>query len=123
MIGLTVLGSTGSVGVSTLDVVARHRDRVDVFALTASTNVERMVQQCKSFTPRYAVMAQPEAARSLALALGEAGIGTEVLHGPKDLEAVAAAPECDVVMAAIVGAAGLLPTLSAAGGMRAPPSV
>jgi 1-deoxy-D-xylulose-5-phosphate reductoisomerase len=114
VIGLTVLGATGSIGVSTLDVVARNPDRFRVVALTAQRDHEGLAAQCLAFRPVYAVMAQPEAATALRLRLAEAGCATEVLEGADALAQVAALPEVDAVMAAIVGAAGLLPTLAAA---------
>ncbi len=110
-----MLGSTGSIGVSTLDVVARHRDRFAVVALTANNNVERLFEQCRAFHPRYAVVIDPAHAPGLQSRLRQAGLsGTEVLSGPEALEQVSSLPEVDTVMAAIVGAAGLLPTLAAA---------
>jgi 1-deoxy-D-xylulose-5-phosphate reductoisomerase len=111
---LTILGSTGSVGANTLDVVSRHRGRFEVFALTASTQVELMAEQCAAFQPRYAVMAQHAAAQQLAERLRAAGVRTEVLAGPQAIEQVAAHDDVDAVMAAIVGAAGLAPCLAAA---------
>jgi len=110
---ITVLGSTGSIGVNTLDVIARHRDRFDVFALTANTQVEKMLAQCEQFKPVYAVMQDPTAASVLEKELKKSGSATQVLSGLADLEAVAADTKVDTVMAAIVGAAGLLPTLAA----------
>jgi len=109
---ITVLGSTGSIGVSTLDVVARHPSQFKVFALTANTNVERMAQQIRDFSPRYAVMQDADAAVQLRQQLS-IGSKTEVLTGESALAQVAADSETDYVMAAIVGAAGLLPTLAA----------
>ncbi len=111
---LTVLGATGSIGVSTLDVVARHPDRFTVFALTASRQWEKLQAQCLRFSPRYAVMRDETAAASLRQALKEAGSKTEVLHGEHALVDVASHADVDAVMAAIVGAAGLAPTLAAA---------
>lgn len=109
---LTVLGATGSIGVSTLDVVARHPDRFEVVALTGHRRVDILAEQCRRFSPRYAVVGSAENAQALkAMIVG--GV-TEVLHGPAALEQVAALPEVDAVMAAIVGAAGLAPTLAAA---------
>lgn len=109
---ITILGATGSIGQSTLDVVARHPERYEVFALTAHQRVEALAELCSRFTPRYAVVASAEDAQTLSERLG-AGTATEVLHGPDALVAVAADAEVDAVMAAIVGAAGLLPTLAA----------
>jgi len=111
---LTILGSTGSVGGSTLDVVRRHPEKFEVFALTANTNAAQMLEQCRIHRPRYAVMSDSPSADELVKALAACGSSTEVLAGPDGLMAVAAAPECDAVMAAIVGAAGLKPTLAAA---------
>jgi 1-deoxy-D-xylulose-5-phosphate reductoisomerase len=113
MKGITILGSTGSIGVSTLDVIARHPDRYRVVALTANQDVERMLAQCKQFRPSVAVMADEQSGRQLAKGLVEQGIATEVLCGLRGLETAAAMRDADYVMAAIVGAAGLLPTLSA----------
>ena len=113
MKGVTVLGSTGSIGVSTLDVIARHPERYRVVALTANQGVERMLAQCEQFRPKVAVMADEAAGRQLAKGLSEKGITTEVLCGLRGLETAAAMRDADYVMAAIVGAAGLLPTLAA----------
>jgi len=114
VIGVTVLGATGSIGVSTLDVIARHPDRFRVVALTANTQVDRMYEQCLSFKPEFAVMADDNAAQQLADRLKQAGSETGVLSGVENLEKVASLPQTDYVMAAIVGAAGLLPALAAA---------
>ena len=113
-IGVTILGSTGSIGVSTLDVLRRHADWFRVVALTAYRDVEGLFQQCLSYEPDYAVMADPDAAEQLRDRLRAAGRPVEVLAGAASLERVAALPEAAYVMAAIVGAAGLLPTLAAA---------
>lgn len=110
---LTVLGSTGSIGVSTLDVVARHAEQFKIFALTANNNVERMAQQVRDFSPRYAVMRDSAAAHQLRQLIADSGLSTEVLSGEEALAQVAADADVDYVMAAIVGAAGLLPTLAA----------
>ncbi len=110
---LTVLGATGSIGVSTLDVVARHADRYEVVALTGNTRVDVLFDQCLQHRPRYAVVGQEKDMAGLAGRLRSAGLDTEVLAGPQALERVAALPEVDTVMAAIVGAAGLQPTLAA----------
>ena len=112
--GVTILGSTGSIGTNTLDVVQRHADRFRVVALTANQNVEGLFRQCVTHEPDFAVMADPEAAERLSDRLRSAGRPVEVLAGVAGLERVAALPETDCVMAAIVGAAGLLPTLAAA---------
>ena len=111
MKALTLLGATGSIGQSTLDIVARHRDRFSVHALTANDNLDKMVELCRQFQPRYAVMSDADSAKLLADAIGD--LETRVRAGADGLEEVAAAPEVDIVVAAIVGAAGLLPTLAA----------
>ncbi|GAB2471395.1 1-deoxy-D-xylulose-5-phosphate reductoisomerase [Comamonas humi] len=111
---VTVLGSTGSIGVNTLDVIARHPDRYRVFALSANSRVDELLAQCLRFAPRYAVMADPAQARLLAARLKDAGSATAVVDTPDALEQIAAHPEVDAVMAAIVGAAGLRPSLAAA---------
>lgn len=111
---ITVLGSTGSIGTSTLDVVSRHPERFEVFALTARNSHEKLREQCLRFRPRYAVLVDARAASALRAALAEAGSTTEVLCGAEAVAEVAAAPDCDLVMAAIVGAAGLEPSVRAA---------
>ncbi|HVL55145.1 MAG TPA: 1-deoxy-D-xylulose-5-phosphate reductoisomerase [Burkholderiaceae bacterium] len=111
---LTILGATGSIGESTLDVVSRHPDRFAVFALSANRNVQRMLEHCRRHRPQLAAMSDPQAAGALARALRAERIATEVLAGPEALVDVASAAECDTVMAAIVGAAGLDSTLAAA---------
>jgi 1-deoxy-D-xylulose-5-phosphate reductoisomerase len=111
---LAILGSTGSVGVSTLDVVARHPDRYEVFALTAHRRVDELLVQCAQFRPRIAVVPGDEQARPLREGLARLGLRTEVAVGAQALADVAAHPEVDSVMAAIVGAAGLAPCLAAA---------
>jgi 1-deoxy-D-xylulose-5-phosphate reductoisomerase len=108
-----VLGSTGSIGVSTLDVIAQHPQRFAVYALAANSSVDTMLAQCLAFSPRYAVMMDEAAATALQARL-PAGAATAVLHGEQGLAAVVTAPQVDVVMAAIVGAAGLPSTLAAA---------
>ncbi|MEX1034050.1 MAG: 1-deoxy-D-xylulose-5-phosphate reductoisomerase [Cellvibrionaceae bacterium] len=110
---VTILGATGSIGLSTLDVIARHPERFSVFALTANTQSQLLAEQCLVHRPRYAVLRDERAAEALANQLRVAGSDTEVLAGDSGLLAVAAHPEVDVVMAAIVGAAGLEPTLAA----------
>ncbi|MGX2041592.1 1-deoxy-D-xylulose-5-phosphate reductoisomerase [Methylocaldum sp. MU1018] len=115
MKGICILGSTGSIGVSTLDVVARHPDRYRVVALTANNNLGRLHEQCLQFRPPYVVLRSEAQAEELRERLSAAGLSRiEVLSGAKSLEDVAVLPEVDSVMAAIVGAAGLLPTLAAA---------
>ncbi|MFZ9136886.1 MAG: 1-deoxy-D-xylulose-5-phosphate reductoisomerase [Hylemonella sp.] len=111
---VTILGATGSIGRNTLDVIARHPDRFEVFALTASTQVDLLISQCKQFLPRFAVMVDPGRARTLAACLAEINLPTQVLAGAQALDEVAAHEDVDVVMAAIVGAAGLAPCLAAA---------
>ncbi|MBC7682024.1 MAG: 1-deoxy-D-xylulose-5-phosphate reductoisomerase [Ferruginibacter sp.] len=111
---LTILGSTGSVGSSTLDVVSRHPDRFKVFALTAATQVDLMLQQCAQFKPRFAVMASAPHAALLAEKIKQNSLPTQVLSAQAAIEIVASHPEVDIVMAAIVGAAGLAPCLAAA---------
>lgn len=115
MIGITVLGSTGSIGVSTLDVIARHPESYRVVALTANRDVAKMVEQCQTFKPRYVVMADEESAELLEKQLRGYDSEIQVLAGVPGLITVATLPEVESVMAAIVGAAGLLPTLAAAG--------
>ena len=110
---VTILGSTGSIGVSTLDVIARHPDRFSAYALTASTSVDALYKQCREFLPRFAVMADPDAAATLEKRLGP-DQPTRVLCGDAGLRQVAESGEVDAVMAAIVGSAGLPPTLAAA---------
>jgi 1-deoxy-D-xylulose-5-phosphate reductoisomerase len=111
---ITILGSTGSVGVNTLRVIAEHSHRYRVFALTANTNAGLLLTQCLQFAPVYAVLADARDAEGLNRQLKAAGSATEVLHGAEALATVASASEVDTVMAAIVGGAGLLPTLAAA---------
>ncbi len=110
---VTVLGSTGSIGVSTLDVIARHPDRFGVFALAANSSVAALLAQCLAFQPRYAVMMDEAAAETLRARL-PADCGTRVLQGASGLSQVVTAAEVDTVMAAIVGAAGLPSALAAA---------
>lgn len=114
MIGITILGSTGTIGINTLDVIARHPERFRVFALTANRNVKDLLAQCITWRPAFAVMVDAQAARELRTGLKEAGVATEVLDGETGLCTVAAHPETGYVMAGIVGAAGLLPNLAAA---------
>ena len=111
---VTILGSTGSVGASTLDVIERHPQRFRVVALTAHAQVETLFGQCRRYRPRYAVISEPEAAEALAQRMRAEGLDTEVLCGPQALEHVASLPEVDTVMAAIVGVAGLRPAFAAA---------
>ena len=111
---ITLLGATGSIGRSTLDVMARHTDRYQVYALTANTNVDALEQLCMQWSPRYAVMNNAESASQLAKRLETNGIETTVLSGESGLLQVVEDKTVDCVVAAIVGAAGLLPTLAAA---------
>ena len=111
---LTVLGSTGSIGLSTLDVVRRHPQRYRVFALCAHRQVDALFAQCREFRPRFAVLGEAAAAADLQALCREADLPTEVRHGVEALVDMASLPEVDAVMAAIVGAAGLAPTLAAA---------
>ena len=111
---ITILGSTGSIGKNTLDVVARHPDRYEVFALSAATQVDLMLQQCAQFKPRFAVMASASHAQLLAEKIKQNGLPTSVLQAQGALEIIASHEEVGAVMAAIVGAAGLSPCLAAA---------
>src|SRR5690606_15372222 len=111
---VAVLGATGSIGLSTLDVLARHPDRFEVFALTARRDVQRLQALCLEHAPTYAVMVEADAAQALTTALRSAGSSTEVLSGAPALAQIAEHPEVDTVMAAIVGAAGLRSSLAAA---------
>ncbi len=114
MQGLTILGSTGSIGTSTLDVVSRHPDKFQIIALTANRQVDLLFQQCLQFKPLYAVLLDDAAVTQLRSLVKDAGLKTQVLHGVDALEQVCVLPEVTAVMAAIVGAAGLRPTLAAA---------
>ncbi len=109
---LTILGATGSIGVSTLDVVDRHPDRFEIFALTGSSQLDRLAAQCRRYNPKYAVVGSLQSAQKLAELIG-LNHPTEILAGLDALETVASSSEVDTVMAAIVGAAGLKPTLAA----------
>ena len=110
---LVVLGATGSIGVSTLDVVSRHPDRYEVLALSAHSQIDKLFELCRQFRPRFAVVADERTAAGLEQRLKAAGMATSVRAGMEALDAVACLPEADTVMAAIVGAAGLRPTLAA----------
>ncbi len=110
---ITVLGATGSIGLSTLDVIARHPERYQVFALSGYSRLTELRALCLTHRPRFCVVPEPVAAGELQQSLQAAGCATEVLVGEEGLCQVAAAPEVDAVMAAIVGAAGLRPTLAA----------
>ncbi|MGH6627594.1 MAG: 1-deoxy-D-xylulose-5-phosphate reductoisomerase [Burkholderiaceae bacterium] len=111
---ITILGSTGSIGTSTLDVIARHPERFEVFALSAATQVDLMLQQCRRFLPRYAVMASEPHGRELQQKIEQNGLHVQVLWAPDAIEMIASHELVDSVMAAIVGAAGLAPCLAAA---------
>ncbi len=111
--GIAVLGSTGSIGVNTLDVIARHSDRFEVRVLTANTQVDRLFEQIQRFKPGLAVMADQESAEKLRQKIGAAGLDVVVTAGIDALCEAVASADVDVVMAAIVGAAGLKPTLAA----------
>ncbi|MBX3679004.1 MAG: 1-deoxy-D-xylulose-5-phosphate reductoisomerase [Rhodocyclaceae bacterium] len=114
MQSITVLGSTGSIGVSTLDVIARHPDRYRIFALTAHRQIDKLLVQIRAHSPRIAVVGTAADAASLRATLRGEGLSTEVMSGPDALEQVSSVVDVDTVMAAIVGAAGLRPTLAAA---------
>lgn len=111
---ITILGSTGSIGVSTLDVIRRHPDRYRAYALCAHSQVDKLFDQCVEFRPAYAVVRDEQLAAQLANRCQAAGLVVDVLHGTAALAQMASRPEVDAVMAAIVGAAGLEPTLAAA---------
>jgi len=111
---VTILGSTGSIGLNTLKVIAENPDSYRVFALSANTKLELMFEQCQRFCPSYAVMVDPAAAKALQDLLSRGGSRTHVLSGEKALLEIAAHENCDIVMAAIVGGVGLMPTLRAA---------
>ena len=111
---VAVLGSTGSIGTNTLDVLARHPDRFEVVALTAATQVDRMLAQCERFRPRVAAMASEPHAQELAQKIKKKGLPTQVESAQAAIEDIASSDEVDAVMAAIVGAAGLASCLAAA---------
>ena len=111
---VTILGSTGSIGVNTLDVIARHPGRFAIHALTAATQVELLLRQCEQFRPRYAVMVSEPHAVELRHRVRQLGLAVEVLSGERALCEVSEDPDVDIVMASIVGAAGLAPSLAAA---------
>ncbi|MBC7501788.1 MAG: 1-deoxy-D-xylulose-5-phosphate reductoisomerase [Herminiimonas sp.] len=111
---ITILGSTGSIGVSTLDVLARHPERYAVYALTAHSRIEELAGQCEMFRPQVAVVGSADGAQKLARILKQKNLSIDVAYGAQALCDVASAAACDAVMAAIVGAAGLNPTLAAA---------
>ncbi len=111
---VTILGATGTIGVNTLDVISQHPNRFRVFALTANKNVDALFSQCLKFSPQYAVMLEDQAAEQLSLRLKEVGSTTQVMSGMSALEFVSSHENVDVVMAAIVGSAGLKPAIAAA---------
>jgi len=111
--GVALLGSTGSIGESALDVLARHPQRYRVLALSGNTRVEALFAQCRRYRPAYAVMHDAASAARLAQLIVDAGLGVEVLSGPEGLQRIASLPQVDIVLAGIVGAVGLLPTLAA----------
>ncbi len=110
---ITLLGATGSIGVSTLDVIARHPDKYSIFALTAHSQIGKLATQCKQYNPQFAVVADQQSASRLQAILSSSDCFTEVLWGRESLCQVASDSAVDTVMAAIVGAAGLVPTLAA----------
>jgi 1-deoxy-D-xylulose-5-phosphate reductoisomerase len=114
MQNITVLGSTGSIGISTLDVIRRHPDRYRVFALCAHSQIDKLFEQCVEFRPCFAVLRDAPLAAKMAERCRAAGLDTEIRHGVEALAEMSSLPEVDAVMAAIVGAAGLEPTLAAA---------
>ena len=111
---VAILGSTGSIGVNTLDVIRAHPDRFNVTALTAGKQIDRLAEQCIEFKPAIAVVSEADDAKRLEALLRQKNIATQVMHGPSSLVAAVTDSDCDTVMAAIVGAAGLVPTLAAA---------
>ena len=111
---IAILGSTGSIGTNTLDVIRAHPERFEVVALTAAKQVERLAEQCVEFKPRVAVVSDAGSAKKLSELLLAKQVSTQVLYGPDALITAVLESDCDTVMAAIVGAAGLLPTLAAA---------
>ena len=114
MKAVTLLGSTGSIGTSALSVLRQHSDEYDVYALTANHSVDTLFEQCQQFEPKFAVMLDESSAELLTLKVKTAGLSTEVLSGEHALEEVSSSERVDYVIAAIVGAAGLLPILAAA---------
>ncbi|MRX28324.1 1-deoxy-D-xylulose-5-phosphate reductoisomerase [Kangiella sp. HZ709] len=110
---ITILGATGSIGINTLDVISRHPEKYQTFALTAHRNVDLLSEQCLQFKPRYAVITDESKAEQLKVTLASYNSNTQVLSATEDLSVVASHSDVDTVMAAIVGAAGLLPTLAA----------
>lgn len=113
MQSVTLLGSTGSIGKNTLDVISRHPEQFRIEALVAGKNIAVLYQQCLQYKPTFAAVLTEELANQLAIRLAESNIKTTVLFGEKNIAMLAAHPDSDIVVAAIVGAAGLLPTLAA----------
>lgn len=111
---ITILGSTGTIGVNTLDVIKQHDDRFSIFALTANTNATALLEQCRQWNPKFAVMVEESACEELERQIRDAEVDTQVLFGQDSLNVVVTDSRVDYVMAGIVGAAGLLPNLSAA---------
>jgi len=111
--GVTILGSTGSIGINSLDVIGRHPDRFRVVALTAHSQVDRLFEQCLKYSPEIAVLRDESAARHLETRLRDTNLPTRVQAGERALDNIAASPSSSIVMAAIVGAAGLMPVLAA----------
>jgi 1-deoxy-D-xylulose-5-phosphate reductoisomerase len=114
MQNITILGATGSIGGSTLNILARHPDKYKLFAVSAHTDVQALLAICREWQPPFAVMVEERAAEELAALVQQAGLATQVLAGEAGLVSIAAHPDCHTVVAAVVGAAGLLPTLAAA---------
>jgi 1-deoxy-D-xylulose-5-phosphate reductoisomerase len=111
---VTILGATGTIGMHTLDVISQHPDRFNVFAISANTNLKALSQMCVQYQPQYAVMLDAEMAAQLSTQLAPLNLPTQVLHGDEGLNMVSAHTDVDIVMAAIVGAAGLQPAIAAA---------
>jgi len=109
-----ILGATGSIGVNTLDVISRHPERFEVWAISGASRVDELFAQCLRWRPRFAVMPAEAVAKGLRDKVREAGLPTEVLSGEQALADMASHPDVDIVMGAIVGAAGLAPCLAAA---------
>lgn len=114
MQSITILGATGSIGGSTLNILARHPDKYKLFAVSAHTDVQALLAICREWQPQFAVMVEERAAEELATLIQQAGLDTQVLAGEAGLVSIAEHPDCHTVVAAVVGAAGLLPTLAAA---------
>ncbi len=111
---ITLLGATGSIGKSTLAILSQHTDQYQLFAVSANTDVEALLTICRQWQPSYAVMADAHSAEQLAMKLHQHRLSTQVLSGEEGLVSISAHPECNTVVAAVVGAAGLLPAMAAA---------